>query len=264
MITAIRNLSLLFMVFVAPIQGVANENTAPTNTGPTNNEANYRACLNMASSNPYDAFDEAVRWEGLGGGHPARYCALAALMGMGRFDEAAQGFEGLANEVDASKEFKARLLSRAAEAWLLFNQLDTALDVIDTAVTMSPDDAEPLVIRAQIFAAKGAFWEATDDLGQAISISPFDADALAFRASAWRQLDVLDLAKEDALRALQIAPSHPAALLELGNIQRIEGDDNQARKNWMTIISTWPTSKAALAAQTNIELLDIKKNERNN
>ena len=254
MINAIRNLSLLFMVFTMPIQVLGGENTTPSS-----DEGHYHACLDMAANNPKGAFDEATRWESLGGGHPARYCALAALMGMGRFSEAAQGFAKLADELNSAAEFKAKILARSAEAWLLFGDTQTALKVIDTAIRMSAEDAEPLIIRAQVFAAMGAFWEATDDLGQAIAIAPFNADALAFRASAWRQLDILDLAEEDAKRALSIVPTHPDALLELGNILRIQGDNAGARQKWLTIISTWPTSKAARAAQTNIELLDVAK-----
>ena len=254
MINAIRILSLLFMVFIMPVQVLGGENTTPAN-----NEGHYRACLDMAANNPKSAFDEATRWESLGGGHPARYCALAALMGMGKYGEAAQGFERLADAINSSAEFKAKILARSAEAWLLFGNTQTALKTIDTAIRMSADDAESLVIRAQIFAAMGAFWEATDDLGRAITITPFDADALAFRASAWRQLDVLDLAEEDAKRALGIMPTHPDALLELGNILRIQGDLAGARKNWRAVISAWPASKAAQAAQTNIELLNVAK-----
>ncbi|MDH5189405.1 MAG: hypothetical protein OEW37_10680 [Rhodospirillaceae bacterium] len=254
MINVIRNLSLLFMVFALPAQVFAGENSAPVAE-----KDNYRECLNMAANNPKGAFDEATRWESLGGGHAARYCALAALMGMGRYGEAAQGFERLADALNSSVEFKAKILARGAEAWLLFGDNQNALQAIDTAIRMNTEDAELFVVRAQVFAAMGAFWEATDDLGRAISIAPHDADALAFRASAWRQLDVMDLAEEDAKRALGIVPTHPAALLELGNILRIQGDNAGARQKWLAIISAWPTSEAARAAQTNIELLDVAK-----
>jgi len=215
--------------------------------------------LEIAGTSPEDAFDNAVRWEGMGGGHPARYCALAALMGMKRYGEAAQGFIALADAVKASAQFKSRLLARGAEAWLLLDKLDAAMDVADTAVRLSPDDAEPLVIRARIFAAKGAFWETTDDLGRAIALAPDDADAFAFRASAWRQLEVLDLAEEDARRALQIEPSHPGALLEMGNIMRIVGNNSEAKKYWMVIISSWPDTDAARVARTNIDMLEVKQ-----
>lgn len=254
MINTIKKMSLLFMAFMLSQQALG-----ATAGFEGEEKDNYRACLNMAASNPKSAFDEAIKWEGLGGGHPARYCALAALMGLGHYGEAAQGFEALADAVHAGPKFKARLLSRSSEAWLLLNQLDMAMDVADTAVRMAPTESEPLIIRARIMAARGAYWEATDDLGRAIAINPNNADALAFRASAWRQLEVLELAQEDATRALKINPKHPSALLELGNIMRILGDNAGARKNWLTVIMAWPNSKAANAARTNIEMMDVSR-----
>ena len=254
MINSIKKLSLLFMAFAASGQALG-----ATAGFEGENKDNYRACLNMAASDPGRAFDEAIQWEGMGGGHPARYCALAALMGLGHYGEAAQGFEALADAVRAGPSFKARLLARSSEAWLLLNQLDMAMDAADTAVRMSPADGEPLIIRARVMAAKGAYWEATDDLGRAIEINPNDANALAFRASAWRQLDALDLAREDATRALKIVPNHPSALLELGNIMRLLGDNAGARKNWQKIIAAWPASQAASAARTNIEMMDVSR-----
>lgn len=255
MIKAIRILPLLFMVFAT--SGQALGESLPSLEG--NPEQRYRACLNMAVVNPEQAFGQAIGWEGLGGGHPARYCALAALMGLGQYGEAAQGFEALADVVAGGIGFKARLLIRAAEAWLLYNNLDLAMDAVDTSIRMSPNKPEALVIRARIMAAKGAYWEATDDLNTAIAIDPSDADALAFRASAWRALEALDLAREDATRALKISPTHPAALLELGNVMRILGKPGEARKNWLAVITAWPASEAARAARANIELLDVSR-----
>ncbi len=254
MINTIKKLLLMFMAFMLSQQALG-----ATAGFEGEGKDNYRACLNMAATNPKVAFDEAIKWEGLGGGHPARYCALAALMGLGHYGEAAQGFEALADAVRAGPKFKARLLSRSSEAWLLLNELDMAMDVADTAVRLAPAESEPLIIRARIMAAKGAYWEATDDLGRAIAINPNNADVLAFRASAWRQLEVLDLAQEDATRALKINPNHPSALLELGNIMRLLGDNAGARKKWLAIITAWPNSKAANAARTNIEMMDVSR-----
>ena len=254
MINTIKKLLLMFMAFAASGQALG-----ATSWFEVEGKDNYRSCLNMAASDPKTAFDEAIKWEGLGGGHPARYCALAALMGLGHYGEAAQGFEALADAVRAGPQFKARLLSRSSEAWLLLNELDMAMAAADTAIRMAPAESEALVIRARIMAARGAYWEATDDLGRAIAINPNNADALTFRASAWRQLNALDLAQTDVMRALKINPNNPSALLELGNIMRLLGDNAGARKNWRAIISAWPNSKAADAARTNIEMMDVSR-----
>ncbi len=250
----INNLSAFLAITV--LAGVVTPSVAVAQQEPARL---YQNCMAMAQTKPERAFGEATRWEGLGGGHPARYCALVALMNMGRYGEAAQGFERLADEVRASAPFKAQVLARAAEGWLLLGEEDMSLDVIDTAIKLDPTDADLLIVRSQVLAAKGAYWEAADDLGRVIEANPDNADALAFRAAAWRHLDTLDLALSDAERALIAAPEHPGGLLERGNIYRMQGKNDAARKDWMAVITAWPETAAAGSARQNLERMDVKQ-----
>ena len=66
-----------------------------------------------------------------------------------------------------------------------------------------------------------------------------------------------DLAFDDAERALTLDPLNISALLERGNLHRMQGHNDQARKDWMKILELTAEGEAALAARANIEKLDV-------
>jgi len=220
----------------------------------------YAACMDLVENNAEQAFDEATGWEGLGGGYPARHCALAALMKIGHYGEAAQGFERLADAVHADADFKAKLLVQSAQAWVAADQPKRAVAAVDTALTLTPDIPGAMVLRAQALALQGAFWEAADDLSRVLYTNPQNIEALVMRGAAYRQLDAHDLAMDDLNRALQIAPDHPEGLLERGIVHRLTGHKTKARTDWKRLITTAPDTDAARAAEANLHSLDSGMN----
>src|SRR5919108_545494 len=61
----------------------------------------YEDCMTLARRVPADGYESALAWEGQGGGDPARHCAAVALIGMGKFTEAAERLESLAGTLGA-------------------------------------------------------------------------------------------------------------------------------------------------------------------
>ena len=218
--------------------------------------AHYAACMAQVESRPKAAFDDATAWEGLSGGYPARHCALAALVALGHYGEAAQGLEKLADRVNADAAFKAKLLVQAARAWIAANDAPRARAVADAALGLTPDAADALLVRARALALLGAYWEATDDLNRVLSADPTDAEALVLRGAAYRQLDANDLALDDLNRALALAPTHPEGLLERGITHRLRGNKGAARADWRTLLSAHPESEAARIGAANLHALD--------
>ncbi|MBL4614804.1 MAG: tetratricopeptide repeat protein [Magnetovibrio sp.] len=206
--------------------------------------------------NAEDAFDVAISWEGLGGGNPARHCALAALMEIGHYFEAAQGLEKLADEVRANAVFKAKLLVQSARAWVAANNAKRAAAVADAALKLTPDAPKALLVRAQALAVQGAYWDASDDLNQVLFGDPKNVQALVMRGAAYRQLDAPELALDDLNRALRIDPDHPEGLLERGIVHRLGGRKTQARADWNRLINTAPDTDAARSAIANVHKLD--------
>ncbi|HEY9080448.1 tetratricopeptide repeat protein [Magnetovibrio sp.] len=216
----------------------------------------YHACMGKAKVSPEAAFDDATQWEGLGGGLPARHCALAALMEIGHYGEAAQGLEKLADAVHAGAAFKAQVLVQSARAWVAAGDPKRAAAVADTALNLAPNDTHAFLIRAQALALQGAYWEAADDLSRVIYSDPENVEALVMRGAAYRQLDALDLALDDLNRALALNPNHPEGLLERGIVHRLSLRKSAARTDWNRVIEHAPSSQAAEAAGANLHALD--------
>ena len=84
---------------------------------------------------------------------------------------------------------------------------------------------------------------------------PSRVDALIYRASANRALDRLDPALADVEKAIARAPNSVPALLERGNIRRLKGDNEGARRDWERVGQLAHGSQADMAAKANIEHL---------
>jgi tetratricopeptide (TPR) repeat protein len=231
-----------------------------TAQGPeTAQERQYRACMQQTRLDPNVAFEEALRWQDLGGGTPAKHCAAVALSMLGHHAQAAERFEALASEMpdDAPAEAVADILAHAGLSWMQAGDLDRAYAVQSAALELQPDMATILVDRALVLAQQDRFWEAVDDLNRAIELDPADPAAYTLRASAYRFLEANDLAMTDVKRALDLDPEHPEALLERGILHRLAGDIDAARRDWLRLIELHDGRPAAEDARRNLELLDV-------
>ncbi len=218
----------------------------------------YKVCMALIDRTPEEAFEKAIAWRDLGGGDAARHCAATALIGLRQFGEAAKRLEALAREIKAGPGFKAEILAQAGQALLLGGKPARAAAVLTGALKLSPDDADLLVDRAAALAAAGRYREAVVDLDRAIERDPTHADAFIFRASAHRFLDDLTRALADAEQGLRLNPGHAEGLLERGIIHRLNGDDASARRDWLNLARTAPSTPAAKAARANLARMDVK------
>lgn len=223
-------------------------------------EATYDRCMAKARSDAKAAYDDAVAWQKLGGGLPARHCAAVALVGMREYAEAAARLESLFGDApEADVGLRLGLLGQAAQAWQLSGRAERAEQLQDQAIAISPDDRQLRIDRAATRLTRGKSWEAVDDLNIAIDLDPRDPEALLYRASAYRYLDAVDLARDDVRRAIQLDPRRPEAWLERGILERLAGDKAAARKSWMEVIRLQPDGPAAEAARGRIEEMDVKR-----
>lgn len=232
---------------------------APDKADEKRNSKRYADCMILARDKPERAYRMASTWGKEGGGHPARHCAAAAMIGMGMPAEAAQRLEDLANAVKPDKAaMRGNLLAQAAGAWMIAAKPQAAYALQTRALKLRPRDVELLIDRSISLAGLGRYWQAIDDLNRAIDIDPGRTEAFVFRASAWRRVKSPELATEDIERALRIDPTHPGALLESGNIRIDSGDKDGARRDWMKIIRLAPWSASAETARRSLEKIDVK------
>jgi len=221
---------------------------------PMDDSSRYERCLALVHHDPEQAFATAEDWRKAGGGFPAEHCAAVALVGLKRYQEAAQRLEALAGAMmQAQPWLRAEALEQAGQAWLLADRAGEAKSAFDAALQLVPDDPDLLIDRAQAYAEAHNYWPAIDDLNQALELEPNRADALIFRASAYRRVENgLDLALADVERALTLAPDAVPGLLERGNIRELKGDLAGARADWIKVETLAPASAAAAAAKDNL------------
>lgn len=218
----------------------------------------YRTCLVLAKTKPEQGWEEAIAWQSLGGGEAARHCAAVALIGMGKYGEAATRLETLANESVRADPVRAEMLAQAAQAWLLLGNTQRADAAQRAALILSPGNPDIMLDQAVLLAQISHYREAVDVLSAVLRAQPNRVEALILRASAFRYLDNLPGAEDDIATALKLDPDFPDALLERGILARMKGEDNVAREAWLKAMDIAPESTAADTARRNLEKMDVK------
>jgi tetratricopeptide (TPR) repeat protein len=223
------------------------------------NQAQYQACMTLLERDPAGALDSALAWERQGGGDAARHCKALALIRTGDVEDGALELERVAEAMPQAKApLAAELFAQAGQAWIKAGNPQRALYAQNQGLKLDPKDVQLLIDRAMTYGTSGMYFEALDDLNVAEELTPDDPEIYAMRAAAYRHLETLDLVEENIDRALKISPSHPGALLERGYLRRAKGDIEGARADWLTVIQVTPGSEIAAEAQKNIEKLDIR------
>lgn len=253
------------LVVLAGVLGVIGLCLAPalrTGAAPRGSDAEtrYNACMDEIGADANKALATAEDWAKKGGGDPARHCAAAARMALGRFAEAAQELEALARDESkktaASPALAASLWGQAAHAWLSADEPARAEAAATGGLALLPRNPALLTLRARAKGGQQHFVDAIPDLDQAIAADAASPEAYVYRASALRQSGVLDRASADLDKALSIDPQQPEALLERGIVRLLQGDEAGARADWQTLTQSAPKTPAAEEARLNLERLD--------
>jgi tetratricopeptide (TPR) repeat protein len=216
----------------------------------------YETCLAALADDPDAAVSMAEALQGAGVNDAATHCRGLALIALGRPDDGAVLLETLAATSTAPPLARASVLGQAAQARLMQPQPDKALDDLNQAIVLAPQDAGLLIMRAQTQDGLHHYKEAAADLNAALTLDPDRTDALVERASVRRNLNQLDLAEADVSRALSINPDDADALLERGILRQRTGDTKGARSDWQHALGVDPNSTTADLAQQNLSLLE--------
>src|SRR5215470_15764877 len=219
----------------------------------------YEECMAQAKRAPADGYETALTWVGQGGGDPARHCAAVALIGLGKYHEAAAQLESIGADMAEKKpQLAAEAFAQAGQAWSMAGDTKRALDDAAAGLKLAPEDVDLLLDRAIAYATLGDFKSAIADLDKAQTLAPKRADVLVYRASAWRLRNDLAKARADADAAVALDPKNAEALLERGNIRRLGDDVAGARADWLQVVELAAGTPAGDAAKANLEKLDVK------
>jgi tetratricopeptide (TPR) repeat protein len=216
----------------------------------------YESCLAALADDPAVAVSMAEALQGAGVNDAATHCRGLALIALGMPDEGAALLETLAATSTAPPLARASVLGQAAQARMMIPRPDKALDDLTQAITLSPQDAGLLIMRAQTQDGLHHDRQAAADLDAALALDPNRIDALVERASIRRNLNQLDLAEADVDKALSIDPDDADALLERGILRQRMGDTKGARTDWQHALGADPNSQTADLAQQNLSLLE--------
>lgn len=218
----------------------------------------YKACLTLAKKNPEAGWEEALAWQSLGGGEAARHCAAVALIGLGKYGEAASRLETLANESVREDSIRAEMLAQAGQAWIMEGNIPRADSAQRGALVLSPGNPDLLLDHAVLLAQVNHYGEAVDVLSRVLRSQPNRVEALTLRGTAFRFLNNIPGASDDINQALKLDPDFPDALLERGILKRLAGDNKGARADWVRAIDLAPEAETADLARKNLEKLDVK------
>lgn len=221
----------------------------------------YADCMALTTAHPQQAYDAAAAWIGKKGGPPAEHCQAVALVGLGRYAEAAQAMQTVATElakINSSKNLAAHLYDQAGQIWILQGDPAQAIAASNAALEILPNDVDLVIDRAVALGAAERWWDALDDLNHANELAPKRADILVLRASAYRYVDSKDLAMADVNQALTLDPKNAEGHLERGILLFGNGDKNGARADWLAAIQAAPNTPTAETAQARLEQLDVK------
>ncbi|MEX1110062.1 MAG: tetratricopeptide repeat protein [Dongiaceae bacterium] len=242
-------MTALLCIMAGPAPAQETE-TAPA----TDPNQRYASCMTLARSDPAAAEGVALAWVAENGGAAAQHCHAISLIGLGRYQEAAELLERLARELPPDQsQTVADLFGQAAQAWMLAGGYDRAIADLDQSIQLAPYDFEFVIDRAVAKASGGLYWEAIDDLNNASEMAPGRTDILILRASAYRFLEATDLAMEDIVRVLEVEPQNAEAIFERGMLRVIAGSIDEARADWQQVVQLVPGSATAEAAQANLE-----------
>jgi tetratricopeptide (TPR) repeat protein len=221
----------------------------------------YAACMELTKDHAQDAYDSAGAWLAKNGGPPAEHCRAVALVGLGRYTEAAQLLQKVGGELaqtDSSRDLAAHLYDQAGQIWILQGDPAQAIAASNAALELIPNDVDLVLDRAVALGAAERWWDALDDLNHANDLAPKRADILVLRASAYRYVDSPQLALDDVNQALTLDPKNAEGHLERGILKLAAGDKEAARADWLQAIQLAPNTPTADVAQARLEKLDVK------
>ncbi|HRQ64548.1 MAG TPA: tetratricopeptide repeat protein [Xanthomonadaceae bacterium] len=127
-------------------------------------------------------------------------------------------------------------------------QRDEALGLLNSAVSLAPDQAEYLVALGQIQVTSGHFAAAQASLAAAIKLNPNAGPAYLMLARlAWRE-GRLDEAARQLKLALRASPEAPEALLLAGNLALERGEHEEALRLLSPLAQKYPKDPAIQAS----------------
>jgi tetratricopeptide (TPR) repeat protein len=250
-------LPLLLALQVTPAGVAPAPFVAPAMPGPqTSDEARFNHCVDLATDDPGKAETEASAWRLGGGKFLARQCLGMAYSREGRWALAADEFAQAARDAEIAKDNRAvNYWAQSGNAWLAAGDAAKARSALDAALSAGTLSGmylgEVRLDRARAMVADNDLASARDDLDRALTLVPKDPLAWLLSATLARKMNDLHRAQVDIAQTLKLSPDDASVQLEAGNIAALSGKEDEAKEAWgnaARIAPATPVGKAAKAA----------------
>ena len=221
-------------------------------------EAMFRECVTLISSDADAAIAFAGRWRVDGGNVLARQCLGMAYAAQEKWASAMTAFEQAGNASETAKDGRAAgIWVQAGNAALAAEDAVRARGYFDAALilgTLTGADAGLTHLdRARALVAVGDPIRARADLDMAVKLVPEDPLAWLLSATLARRAGDLGRAQMDIGEAVKRAADDPSVALEAGNIAALLGHDAAAQTAWEAAARLAPESPQGKAAQRALE-----------
>ena len=176
-------------------------------------EQKLTECLQRAEQSPDITLAEADHWLKQGGGDAARLCRAFAQFHRGEFLAAAQAFRELADSTNKKQprnpKHIAALAAQAGQAYARANDVRNAETAYAAALKFEPQDPDIWLDRATMRADAEHYWDALDDVNKALTLMPDQPEALRLRGQIWTKLGNISNARVDYTRAAVLEGQQP-------------------------------------------------------
>ncbi|VAV96662.1 hypothetical protein MNBD_ALPHA05-824 [hydrothermal vent metagenome] len=181
----------------------------------------YGDCIALVEADIDRGRAAAQQWTDEGGGADAQYCLALADIAAGFAKLGAARLEQIAQRKDAGDDFiRARLLSQAANAWLVAGEVDFAEAAIGAAFELTPDAGELYLTAAKIYAAQEKWLQVVAAVRTAKQSGFVSAETYVLSGRAHVALGDYVAAADDVVDALTLEPTNIDALVLRGEIQQ--------------------------------------------
>jgi tetratricopeptide (TPR) repeat protein len=147
---------------------------------------------------------------------------------------------------DLSMPFVDRALVNRAVARLQSDQFSGALEDLDLAIRLNPQNSHAWINRAAVHSRRGELGPALEDAARALELSPQFAEAYAERCGIWIKAQDESRALEDCNEALRLSPLYPPALLNRGVLLAKTAHTTEALADFETLLRYAPGNPIAL------------------
>jgi tetratricopeptide (TPR) repeat protein len=145
-----------------------------------------------------------------------------------------------------------------AEALALRARVQTdeakALDDLDEAIQLSPENGAYRLVRAVFLRSRGKLDESLAEVDKVLEQTPEDANALILQGEVFRELGQNDKALESFDQATQVSPQAPAPYQERGEIYREQEEYDKALEQFNKVLELQPGELLTLVHRAEVYL----------